>query len=551
MSGVIHPGEAPRDDPARSEGKVWRALRDVLPDDWIAWHSLRLRDAENVFLEGDFVIAAPEFGLLALEVKGGRVELRDGRWLQNGAPLKKPPLRQALDFVHALERSVRAKGLVMPPFGAAVLFPDCEFSQGPDAADVAGVVLGEQDLPYLDAALRAVAANAVRTKRAVPPLSAWTPTIGRLWGEHWVPVLATAKALAEGAERRLLRLNERQIAILDATASCPKAVVSGAAGTGKSLLARELCARRAAGGKRVLYLCFTRALAAALRTDLEKVESAAVIRATTIRQLAFEILTAAGHPVAPQEDAFWEEASFRAAEVAEGGAGAWDLVAVDEAQDLAAGDWALVEVLARGADVWAFLDERQRFWEERALPDTLFAGAAQISLPDQERSPPALETFAARYASPAVEVAEVPPGTPTDVVRVVRVEQDSLADEVGRQVAAWIRGGARPSDVAVVTLAGRTKSDLLGLSQIGGQPVVPAEDCGGSDRVVADTFLRFKGFERPFVVVTELGGDERRDGYDTRMYIALTRATAQAVVVATDTEIRQDPRLAALAGDAP
>ena len=55
---------------------------------------------------------------------------------------------------------------------------------------------------------------------------------------------------------------------------------------------------------------------------------------------------------------------------------------------------------------------------------------------------------------------------------------------------------------------------------------------------------RFKGFERPFAIVTELGDDERRDGYDTRMYIALTRATAEVAVVCTDAEIGHDARLA-------
>ena len=60
------------------------------------------------------------------------------------------------------------------------------------------------------------------------------------------------------------------------------------------------------------------------------------------------------------------------------------------------------------------------------------------------------------------------------------------------------------------------------------------------------TFLRFKGFERPFVLVTELGGAEERREYDTRMYIALTRATVKAVIVATDDEVAGDDRLALL-----
>jgi hypothetical protein len=132
-----------------------------------------------VFLEGDFVVASPEFGLLAVEVNGGRVELRDGRWFQNGAPMKKPPLRPALDFVHALARWLRTRGVAVPPFGAVAVFPDCEFSTGPGAGDLDGVVLGAQDTPYIADAIVAAAKRAV-PERPPPPLGSWGPAIGRL-----------------------------------------------------------------------------------------------------------------------------------------------------------------------------------------------------------------------------------------------------------------------------------------------------------------------------------------------------------------------------------
>jgi hypothetical protein len=61
--------------------------------------------------------------------------------------------------------------------------------------------------------------------------------------------------------------------------------------------------------------------------------------------------------------------------------------------------------------------------------------------------------------------------------------------------------------------------------------------------VIVDTFLRFKGLERPYVIVTELDAGAR---YEVRMHVALTRATLQAVVVATPKDVAADPRLAAL-----
>jgi hypothetical protein len=65
--------------------------------------------------------------------------------------------------------------------------------------------------------------------------------------------------------------------------------------------------------------------------------------------------------------------------------------------------------------------------------------------------------------------------------------------------------------------------------------------------VIADTFLRFKGLERPWVIVVEL--ERGRTRYDVRMHVALTRATVGCVVVATGEEIGADQRLAT--GDGP
>ena len=63
---------------------------------------------------------------------------------------------------------------------------------------------------------------------------------------------------------------------------------------------------------------------------------------------------------------------------------------------------------------------------------------------------------------------------------------------------------------------------------------------------MADTFLRFKGLERPFVIVTDLVHGEGVK-CEARMHIALTRATAGVIVVCADEDLARDPRLAMVA----
>ena len=71
-----------------------------------------------------------------------------------------------------------------------------------------------------------------------------------------------------------------------------------------------------------------------------------------------------------------------------------------------------------------------------------------------------------------------------------------------------------------------------------------ADAADAAENVIADTFLRFKGLERPYVIVAELSSGPER--YDVRMHVALTRATLACVVVGTEEEIARDPRLAAM-----
>ena len=106
-----------------------------------------------------------------------------------------------------------------------------------------------------------------------------------------------------------------------------------------------------------------------------------------------------------------------------------------------------------------------------------------------------------------------------------------------------MRGGVRPEQIAVLSLAGQQRTTLGRLESLGDLVTVRADATDAARRVVVDTFLRFKGLERPWVVVAELGLGAHH--YATRMHIALTRATVGCVVVATAAELAADPHLAA------
>lgn len=535
---ILSPAKAPRPTQSHGEHAVYAALA-ACPLPWHAFHSLRLRTRDGWEGEGDFVLADPAAGLLVLEVKGGAIELRNGRWLQNGRAMEKSPRDQGHSFVKRLVLELKAAGHEPPPFGVATVFPDCDFSAPPSNGDLRGVVVGRRDLPHLERLLPDVFRAAVPSGRA-PTQRKWLTTLRELWGDSWVPSVRLTDQV-EDAAARSVALDARQYALLELAGETPRALVEGPAGSGKTLVATELCRRRGRAGLRALYVCFTDALARAVQAQFRD-EALPEPRpaATSIRQLAVELLRQSGAAIPAPDKAFWDEVSFNAAaEALPPEAERPDVVVVDEAQDFEASDWMLVEQLAGPRGLWVFRDARQAFWTERVLPPALEATlGARLKLQQPYRCPAGLAAFAEAFATGALPTSFPPPAE----ARLVVCEPADTHDTVRHLVDELRRGGARPEDIAIVTLAGQTRSELFKLATLGSHALSRADAPEARSRVVMETFLRFKGLERPFVIVCEAAGAHITH-FGTRLHIALTRATVQATLVASEATVAGEPRL--------
>lgn len=544
--GQVFPRDAPRSRQSAAEVAVYKALRRALPEGWRAWHSLRLRRGSAWEGEGDFVIAAPDRGMLVLEVKGGRMELRDGRWTQNGKPLERSPRDQALGFVRNLADAVSARCGAWVPFGVACAFPDVDFDEGPQSGDLDGLVIGPRQLEWLEQALPGLMARAVPA-RALPADDRWLDVLHALWGDTWVPTVSLADEAA-GGDARVVALADEQLRVLMAAEENPRAVVTGGAGTGKTMIAREVCLRATARGQRVLYLCFTDALGHAVERSFAEARAAgAQVRAVPIRRLAAELLSARGVSAPAGEAALWDGASLAACAALPAPDERPDLVVVDESQDLDDGDWALVGELAGPRGLWLLGDPRQTYWRRRPIPESLTSGAVRLGLQAQLRNPGPIAALAARYAAPAGLAADGLPALASSgprIVRLVTTDAEHELDVLATELAGFVARGARPADLAVITLAGQSKSALLRRDTIADLPMVGADAPDAPGRLIGDTFLRFKGLERPFVFLVEVAAGHASQ-YERRMLIATTRATARLTILVTPEAAARDPRLIA------
>jgi hypothetical protein len=523
MPGPIFPSDAPRPAASHAERQVWERLKRQLPNGWTAWHSLKVRTRQGYLGEGDFVLGHPERGLLVLEVKGGAVEARGGHWYSNAVRLDPAPLQQALGFQSKLLSRLADCGCQPPAFGAAAAFPDTEFENQPDQDDLRGAVIGRAQLAWLAEALPAVVERALPAPRAA--IGDWMKALHRLWGETWVPALSLGRRVELERERRL-DLDEVQLGVLDALAEQDRVLVQGGAGTGKTLVAAEAARREAAAGRRALLTCFTQPLCRWLQARLE----GSGVEVQTVSGLAKQLAEGVDGPWHGEnltETEVWRRYYERAAEVCEP---RWDAIVVDEAQDLMFEAWYFLESLARGRRLWAFHDPGQGFWKDRSPPADLFG--RPFHLARGKRSPPGVAALAARYLGQRHDQAAIDRALDERTLRAVAAGAAiPTAETVGKVIDQFLGEGVALADIGVVSLRGQSAADAVHRARSLGRHAFVHADAGDmADRLVADSFLRWKGLERPVIVVADVAEGVSELG--TRMHIALTRALTAAVVVA-------------------
>lgn len=262
------------------ENKVLQALKNQLPDDWVVLPSVMWTLEKNGFVrdgEADFVVLAPNLGLVVLEVKGSKAFKvgEDGIWMRqesNGSWLKlrESPSEQATRNMHDLTNTIKEKqGWECFPgvFSYIVIYPQGIAEALPDMFDESTLVT-RRNINHLASRIR----NSLEKRGSTNRSGKFTPhvvesIIDQIKDRKFnIQKVDTEEDVASDLNK-IEQLTRQQFASLKGLFQLPNVAVIGPAGSGKTILAIWRLKALIEMGRRAVYVCYNRVLAESLQLN--------------------------------------------------------------------------------------------------------------------------------------------------------------------------------------------------------------------------------------------------------------------------------------------
>ena len=470
--------------------------------------------------------------------------------------LQEPALRKALE-----KHFGRSDPAGRCPTSYAVIFPDVHAPPASTEAEKWEVI----DIASLRKPIsKLISDNISSTVKKIPGRksrdSVSSDTLGRIrqFLRPDFDMVVSRSTRISRSEEQLVSLTEEQYVYLDIASENERALVTGAAGTGKTLLALEFARNEVAAGRKVLLLCYNKVFAAWMKRvisdeGLKEVEAshlhaflAGVIRNSSYKVEFEERADSADGPELYSElFPFYSELAL-----AETGT-EYDSLVIDEAQDiispqnlpvlnlvvsggLAGGRWAIFGDFTRQAIYGSQGEEDgKQCAKEQIREYALHFAQVPLRVNCRNTHPIGEETALLSGFDALPYRFNQADGLPVDY-RYWKNRSEE-ADQLVRVIEKLTNEGVSPTDIVILSPTRLENSVIPEMERRVEVGIIDISEAVGSedDCIVFSTIHSFKGMESPVVILTGLTGFED-DQSRSLLYVGMSRARSHLLVVAKD-----------------
>ncbi len=545
----MYPPELDETTESAAERRLYVAFRDHLPNSHTVFHSARwlMRDKRRGTSDGesDFIIVDPQHGVLVLEVKGGNISLEEGQWYSNENHIKDPFEQVKVGKYNLITKMEEMSGWSgrRPYVCHAVAFPDVSVRHdlGPHAPPE--IILDAAAISDLKAWVEQVFRYHQGETFSYPALSGGNV---KMIAELLAPSRHLTLTMGEQVlleQQKIIQLTKQQYEVLNVLHCVRRVAISGAAGTGKTVLARERARRLGEEGFRVLLTCYNGYMAGYLRghNDLGQGDQLGVSRIMpnvtvlnfhkVCQKMAHKAGMSACKPRSTRSDEWYGKELPRILLDAAGQLGPqYDAIVVDEGQDFREDYWDPLQMLLEDPDegvFYVFYDDNQNLYRtslhipKGLTPSVLTHNCRNTKLIHYSFLP----FYQSQEGLPPVALG--PEGRPVEV-DYYRLQHD-LRKKLRTILHRLTAGEGIPTQDIVILCSHRHGGMVEDLPQLGNIQLTdqrPVE----SGEVYCTTINSFKGLESP-VVILQLWPSQHLDP-ERLLYVGCSRACNHLVILA-------------------
>lgn len=530
---------------SNAEKKIFSILRDWLPNEYIVFHSLPMyRESQKTggLVDGeiDFLIAHPQKGLIVMEVKGGSIgyDSSTGTWTsqdsQGFVHKIKNPYEQAKYYKYQLKDDIRKNHLTREfnyPIFHAVWFPDIDLKTTHlgISIQIEKITLDSNDFSSVEKSFKTLFNESLGKQESSPTSKGVKALI-----QYLAPTWEFSTTLSSQLMYENQQINEAtlsQYKALSLLERIPRALISGCAGSGKTLLALEKARRLSENGKSVIMVCFNKKLAAWMKKVTQPESKIEVFH---FHGLCSHFGQMANLPIPSPDpesrsDAFFE---YELPEFLMDGLQEidqrYDAIIIDEGQDIKTTWWIPLQELLKDPNqgvFYIFYDDNQSIYnKERNFP---FSGPI-FPLHENCRNTQLIHNDILKLYMGSVLPASIgPEGRRPEYIifKVNQVEKQILKQSIKKLVHS---DGIKPDELVVLTPLRMSKSKWEEGFKIGNLQL--SWDINAKGKIRCSTIHSFKGLESPVILMTELDELFSKD-YKELLYVGMSRARNHLILI--------------------